>query len=183
MSLTAVRSLRWPRWSPHRLPYRFWERAGGLAGRALPGRYAETVASPSSQNRQGYAAASPPGPLTPTRGPVSTLAPGDRSGERLADGPRDLDDNPDNGSGEDSGMAARSTSGLSAAVVSRPFWSRVSAKVIARRAGPRARSRSVTPTRRARAISSPPTTLPARSRTALAAPAGPQTRFAHQCIP
>ena len=43
------------------------------------GRYAETVGSPSSQNRQGYAAASPPAPATPTRGPVRTTAVGRRS--------------------------------------------------------------------------------------------------------
>ena len=40
--------------------------------RGFAGRYTETVGSPSSQNLHGYAAASPPAPATPTRGPVRT---------------------------------------------------------------------------------------------------------------
>ena len=44
----------------------------GLRTRGFAGRYVETDGSPSSQNRQGYAVASPPTPLTPTRGPVLT---------------------------------------------------------------------------------------------------------------
>src|SRR5665648_506578 len=96
MSLTAVRSLRWLTRSPHSLPYGSPDPVAGLGERTLPGRYAETVASPSSQNRQGYAVASPPGPLTPTRGPVRT---------------NEQDDGP-------AGIAARTTKGLSGATVS-----------------------------------------------------------------
>src|SRR5665811_2627971 len=72
-------SFHWSRRSRHRPPYRPVGRAAGFGRLTVPGRYAETVASPSSQKRQGYAAASPPGPLTPTRGPVRTTAPAGRS--------------------------------------------------------------------------------------------------------
>src|SRR5450756_3108239 len=68
-------SFHWSRRSRHRSPYRPVGRAAGCGRLTVPGRYAETVGSPSSQKRQGYAAASPPGPLTPTRGPVRTTAP------------------------------------------------------------------------------------------------------------
>src|SRR5450759_1831847 len=137
---------------------------GGRLGRlTVPGRYAETVASPSSQKRQGYAAASPPGPLTPTRGPVRTTAP-----DEPVDGSR---------------IGARTTKALPVAGVSIPFWSRPSASVLARRAGPLARSRSRTPFLGEPASSSPSTTSPARMSTPLATPTEPQTRFAHQCIP
>src|SRR5450631_4917466 len=90
MSLTTFRSLLWPTRSPHSLHYWAPEPAAGLAERATARRYVETVASPSSQNRQGNSAPSPPGPLTPTRGPEATVAAGDSDdsrGDRAA-GPR-----------------------------------------------------------------------------------------------
>src|ERR1035437_2343880 len=156
-------SFHWSRRSRHRPPYQPVGRAAGFGRLTVPGRYAETVASPSSQTRQGYAAASPPGPLTPTRGPVRTTAPDGRvDGSRRGDG------------------TARA---LPVEGVSIPFGSRPSASVLARRAGPLARSRSRTPFLREPARSSPSTTSPARMSTPLATPTEPQTRFAHQCIP
>ena len=88
----------------------------------LRGRYAETVGSPSSQNRQGYAAASPPAPDTPTRGPVRT---------RRSPHPRDRD--------------PRSATGPRGIQASRPDCSPRRARVVARRAGPRAQSRRAIP--------------------------------------
>src|ERR1035437_10516822 len=104
MSLTAVRPLHWPTLSPPSLPYGPPVPATGWGSRALPGRYGETVASPSSQNRQGYAEGSPPAPPTPTRGPLRTLTSAARD---VAPSPR---------RGTSSWAAARSTRGLSVAV-------------------------------------------------------------------
>ena len=153
-------SFHWPDGRGAACPCLPVEGRPGFGRLTMPGRYAETVASPSSQKRQGYAAASPPGPLTPTRGPVRTTAP-----DELVDGSR---------------IGARATKTLPIESVSIPFWSRPSASVLARRAGPLARSRSQTPALRGPASSRPSTTSPARMSTPLATPTEPQTRFAHQ---
>jgi hypothetical protein len=101
------------------------------------------VGSPSIQNRQGYAVPSPPGPLTPTRGPVRIRA------------------------GSGASAAACTLTGLSGLKVSVPLTSPVSPSADASRAGPRARSlvTQASP-RRVRAIASPSMTSPARMRTA-----------------
>ncbi len=142
MSLTVVGSLRW---------------SGAVRAQPALPPWARTTRFRQTVRRDGglgvepepprVASPSPPAPLTPTRGPERTTAPAP-----AAPAP------PGRGT---------TLTGLSAAVTSRPFCSPESPRAWVSRAGPRARSRSATAPRRWRARSRPPTTSPARSRTAL----------------
>jgi hypothetical protein len=153
----VVHRRRVPALSPHR----------GHASRApRPHRNAETVGSPSIQNRQGNASV-PAVPATPTRGPVAKRSKG----------------------------SVRSDSRAIAPACSMPVTASMPSCTGCRsptaspsRPGPRARSRSACTTprrsRRRRVAASRPSTIsPARSRIPPAMPSGPLTTFTHEWMP
>lgn len=127
------------------------------------GRYAETVGSPSTQNRHGTSAAAE----IPTRGPLRIFLSTERA-VVLASG-------------------QRMRSGESGTQTSAPSSDRSMSSAWHSRAGPRARSRKgiivVPRVRRERASSSPSMIRPARSRTADALPLPRQTRLTQKCMP